>query len=82
MADTWCVYILRCNDGSLYTGVTNDLDRRIAAHQSGSGAKYTRARRPVHLVLHEPADGRGEALKREAAIRRLTRNEKLKLIEG
>ena len=76
------VYIVRCSDGSLYTGVTNDLDRRVAAHQDGSGAKYTRSRRPVTLVLHEPAEGKGEALKREAAIRRLSRTQKLELIEG
>ena len=82
MAATWCVYILRCSDGSLYTGVTNDLHRRVAAHQGGTGAKYTRARRPVDLVLHEPAVGRGAALSREAAIRRLTRAQKLELIEG
>ena len=82
MPPTWFVYVLRCNDGTLYTGITNDLDRRVAAHQAGTGAKYTRTRRPLGLVLHEPAADRGAALKREAEIKRLSRARKLDLIEG
>jgi putative endonuclease len=73
------VYLLRCGDGSLYTGITNDLSQRLASHQRGKGSAYTRSRRPVALAYHEPAAGRGAALKREAAIRRLTRAEKLAL---
>lgn len=74
------VYILRCADGTLYTGWTNDLGHRIDAHNSGRGAKYTRSRRPVKLIYHEEFDDRHEALSREAAIKRLTRQEKLDLI--
>lgn len=76
----WCVYILRCADGTLYTGSTNDLSRRLARHQSGKGAKYTRSRRPLTLVYQESQPGRSAALRREAAIKRLTRPQKLALI--
>ena len=75
----WTVYLLRCRDGSLYTGITNDLPQRVASHQSGKGSAYTRSRRPVALAYHEVARDRGSALKREAAIRRLSRAEKLAL---
>jgi putative endonuclease len=75
----WKVYLLRCRDGSLYTGITNDLDRRLASHRSGAASAYTRARRPVALAYQEAARDRSAALKREAAIRRLTRAEKLAL---
>ena len=71
--------MLRCGDGSLYTGITNDLDRRIASHARGRGAAYTRSRLPVALVFHEPAVDRGAALRREAALKRLPRAEKLLL---
>ena len=74
-------YILRCADGSLYTGWTNDLDRRLAAHQAGKGGKYTRAKRPVELVYSERFDTKSEAMRREWEIKQLTREEKLKLIE-
>lgn len=74
------VYILKCLDGSLYTGWTTDLEHRMAAHNQGTGAKYTRSRRPVELVYHEVFETRSEALKREAAIKRLSREEKLALI--
>lgn len=67
----WTVYILRCADGSLYTGVAIDVRARVATHNAGKGAKYTRGRRPVKLVYREPAGSRGAALKREAAIKRL-----------
>ncbi|MDO4289289.1 MAG: GIY-YIG nuclease family protein [Eubacterium sp.] len=74
------VYILKCRDGSLYTGWTTDLDNRLAAHNSGRGAKYTRGRRPVELVYHEVLPSRGEALRREADIKKLRRAEKEALI--
>jgi len=76
----YCVYMLRCSDGTLYTGCTNDIERRLKAHRSGRGAKYTRSRLPVELVYSEPAADRSAALRREAEIKRLTRQEKLKLI--
>lgn len=79
---TWWVYILRCADGTLYTGATNDLDRRLAAHNAGRGAKYTRARRPVALVYREEAADKSAALQREAALKKLARAAKLRLIAG
>ena len=77
----YVVYLLRCGDGSLYTGCTNDLPRRLEAHQSGRGAKYTSSRLPVELVYWEPASDRSGALRREAAIKRMARREKLALIQ-
>ena len=77
----WTVYMLRCGDGTLYTGATCDLPRRLTAHQSGRGAKYTRSRLPVALAYQEAAADKSAALRREAAIKRLTRQEKLALIE-
>ena len=74
-------YIVRCADGSLYTGWTTDLDRRMAAHNAGTGAKYTRSRGPVTLVYHESFETREEALRRECAIKKLRREEKLRLIQ-
>ena len=74
------VYILRCYDGTLYTGYTTDLIRRLEAHQSGKGAKYTRSRRPVELVYQEELTDKSGALQREAAIKKLSRAEKLLLI--
>jgi putative endonuclease len=76
----WVVYILRCRDGSLYTGITNDLTKRLAAHRAGTGARYTRARLPVRLVYREVRATRGSALRREAAIKRLPRAVKLALV--
>ncbi len=67
----WLVYVLRCGDGTLYTGVTNDLPRRLAAHAAGRGARYTRGRGPFRVVHVEEATGRGAALRREAEIKRL-----------
>ncbi|HHL42258.1 MAG TPA: GIY-YIG nuclease family protein [Hellea balneolensis] len=78
----WCVYMLQCSDGSLYTGITNDITARLQTHQSGKGAKYTKARRPVRLVYHEGAENRSTASKREAAIKKMPRTEKLALIAG
>lgn len=69
----WCCYLLLCADGSLYAGITNALDRRVARHNAGSASKYTRARRPVRLVWSEPARDRAAASRREAALKRLSR---------
>ena len=80
--DGWIVYVLRCRDGSLYTGMTNDLRRRLAAHRAGKGGAYTRSRLPVRLVYAERRPGRGAALSREAAIKRLPRSAKLALVGG
>ena len=74
-------YILSCADGTLYTGWTNDLERRLAAHNAGKGGKYTRVRLPVTLVYHEEFDTKEEAMAREWAIKQLTRSQKLALIE-
>ena len=76
----WTVYMLRCADRSLYTGVATDVDARLATHNAGKGAKYTRGRLPVKLVYREAARGRGAALKREHAIKRLSRAAKRRLI--
>lgn len=73
-------YILKCNDGSLYTGYTVNLEKRLASHNSGKGAKYTRARRPVELIYYEEFDTKSEALKREAAIKKLSPSQKKSLI--
>jgi len=78
--EPWFVYLLRCGDGSLYTGATNDLDSRLAKHASGRGAAYTRSHLPVELVYSEQLESRGDALRREAAIKRLSRAQKLTLI--
>ncbi len=79
----WYVYIVRCNDGTLYTGITNDLDRRVKEHNSANGgAKYTRSRRPVKLVYSEFAEDRSEAAKREYQIKRMTLADKTKLKES
>ena len=76
------IYIVRCSDGTLYTGWTNDLEKRIKAHNEGRGAKYTRARRPVELVYSETLETKEEAMRREYAIKHMTREQKIKLIEG
>jgi len=78
----WRVYVLRCGDGSLYTGATNDLERRVGAHACGKGGRYTRSRLPVVLVWSARARDRSAALRREAALKRLTRPEKLALVRG
>lgn len=75
-------YILRCSDNTLYTGWTNDIEKRLRAHNEGKGAKYTRARTPVELVYMEIFESKQEAMKREAAIKKMTRREKIKLIEN
>ena len=77
----WYLYILRCKDGSLYTGITTDVEKRMEAHQAGKGAKYTRGRGPLELVYREACGDHSDALKRELEIKRLPREEKLKLIQ-
>ena len=76
------VYMLRCGDGSLYTGWTNDLEKRVRAHQAGHGAKYTRSRLPVELVWHEECETKEEAMSLEWHLKRLSREEKLNMING
>jgi predicted GIY-YIG superfamily endonuclease len=76
----WLVYLLRCSDGSLYTGITNDLPKRLKAHAAGKASKYTRSRLPVRLVYTEPRRSKSAALKRELAIKRLRRAEKERLV--
>ena len=80
VAEVWFVYILKCADGTLYTGVTKDLGRRCRQHNAGTASRYTRGRRPTRLVYHEAQPGRSLALKREAAIKGLSRRQKLALI--
>ncbi len=75
------VYILLCSDNTLYTGWTNDLDNRVAVHNDGTGAKYTKARLPVKLIYSEEFNTKSEALKREHEIKSMRREDKLKLIE-
>ena len=75
-------YIVKCKDGSLYTGWTNDLEKRIESHNTGKGAKYTKARRPVSLVYYETFETKEEAMSREYAIKQMSRSDKLKLIEA
>lgn len=74
-------YLVQCADGTLYCGWTNHLEERIKNHNAGKGAKYTKSRRPVTLVFYETFDTKEEAMRREAAIKKFTRKEKLKLIE-
>ncbi|MEN9666413.1 MAG: hypothetical protein RLZZ326_2776 [Planctomycetota bacterium] len=80
VAAIWSVYLVRCRDGSLYTGITTDLDRRLAAHNAGTASRYTRSRRPVRVVHEETGFTHSTALKREAAIKRLPRPKKLALL--
>lgn len=77
----WSVYILRCSDGTLYTGIAPDVQKRLMLHNAGKGAKYTRGRGPVELVYQEQLEDRAAASKREYAIKQLSRAEKLHLIE-
>ncbi|MDP1997852.1 MAG: GIY-YIG nuclease family protein [Gallionella sp.] len=78
----WFCYLLRCADDSLYCGITNDLEKRLAAHNAGTASKYTRARVPVELVYAEPCTDRSVASKREMEIKSLKRAEKLALIQS
>ena len=76
MESTWYLYILRCGDGTLYTGITTDVEKRLEAHRSGKGAKYTRGRGPLELVYRESCGDHSNALKREVAVKKLTRDQK------
>ncbi|MBI3811115.1 MAG: GIY-YIG nuclease family protein [Nitrospirae bacterium] len=79
---SWTFYILRCSDGSFYAGITNDLDRRLNQHRDGRASRYTRSRRPVSIIYRESCESRSHALKRECAVKALSRKEKEKLTEG
>ena len=76
----WYLYILRCCDGTLYTGITTDVEKRLETHRSGKGAKYTRGRGPLELVYRETCGSHSDALKREMAVKRLTRTQKKAMI--
>jgi len=80
MEKSWKLYILRCGDGSLYTGIAVDVEARLAAHRGGKGAKYTRGRGPLEVVYTEECGTHSQALKREAAVKKLTRSGKEKLV--
>jgi putative endonuclease len=80
--ETWFVYILECADGTFYTGVTNDIGRRVRQHNEGNGARYTRGRGPVTLCYQEECGDRSLAQVREAAVKRLPREAKERLIES
>ena len=81
METTWYLYILRCKDSTLYTGITTDVEKRFEAHQSGKGAKYTRGRGPLELVYRETCGTHSDALKRECAVKAFTRLQKQDLID-
>jgi predicted GIY-YIG superfamily endonuclease len=80
-ASAWVLYVLKCRDSSLYTGVTTDLLRRVQQHNDGSASRYTRSRLPVKLVHHERCRGRSSALKKEYALKQLSRKEKEQYIK-
>ena len=79
---TWSVYIIRCSDGSLYTGIAKDVSRRFEAHVFGEGAKYTKGRGPLTLIYQEPVGSHGDALRREIAIKKMTKKEKEELAKN
>lgn len=78
----WSVYMLRCADGSLYTGITTDIERRLSEHNSGKGSRYTRARLPVELVFIEPAATESKAKAREAELKSMVKDQKERLAGG
>ena len=80
MDKSWYLYILRCGDGTLYTGITTDVEARLELHRSGKGAKYTRGRGPLELVYREECENHSQALKRELAVKAMSREEKQSLI--
>ena len=80
--EAWHLYMLRCNDGSLYTGITKDIERRFKTHQAGKASKYTRARLPVKLVYQENVTGRANALIRECAVKALPKNKKEEMADA
>ena len=77
----WVVYVLKCSDGSLYTGITNNLAKRILAHEQGTGAKYTKGRSPFSIIYKEHCNNRSEATKRELEIKKLSRQQKAELAQ-
>jgi predicted GIY-YIG superfamily endonuclease len=81
MEKKWYLYILRCGDGTLYTGITTDVQARFAQHQAGKGAKYTRGRGPLEVVYTEECEDHSAALKRELAVKALSRDEKERMIQ-
>lgn len=80
MSENWYLYMLRCGDGTLYTGITTDVEKRLAAHRTGRGAKYTRGRLPLELVYREICPDHSAALKRELEVKKLTRQQKEALL--
>lgn len=79
---SWSVYLLRCGDGTLYCGIAKDVEARLEQHRAGKGARYTKGRGPLTLIFQEPCASRPEALRRETAIKRLSRAAKLELAGG
>lgn len=77
----WFVYVLICSDNSLYTGITNDLEKRWTTHINGKGAQYTKSHKPVKIAYSEPFEKKGNALKREAEIKKMKRSDKIKLLK-
>ena len=82
METVWYLYILRCKDGTYYTGITTDVEKRLEAHRSGKGAKYTRGRGPLELVYSEACQDHSHALKRECEVKKLSKEQKLQMIAG
>ena len=80
MESVWHLYILRCGDGTLYTGITTDVEKRLEAHRSGKGAKYTRGRSPLELIYREKCGSHSDALKRELTVKKLSREQKEMLL--
>lgn len=80
MESTWYLYILKCKDGTFYTGITTDVEKRLEMHRSGKGAKYTRGRGPLELVYSETCENHSQALKRECEVKKLPKEQKLQLI--
>lgn len=80
MESTWYLYMLRCGDGTLYTGITTDVEKRLEAHRSGKGAKYTRGRGPLMLVYRETCENHSHALKRELEVKAMTAAQKNKML--
>ena len=78
----WYVYMIECNDHKLYTGITNDLQRRLCEHNSGHGGRFTRFRKPVHLKYYQELQSKSDALKREAELKKLKRTEKQELVRS
>ena len=80
MESTWYLYILKCKDGTFYTGITTDVEKRLEMHRSGKGAKYTRGRGPLELVYSETCENHSQALKRECEVKKLPKEQKMQLI--